>query len=147
MRLFLLGAILLLSACGASGESSATAQPPRAERITCHAAYRASVEQGIEREETLTFADEEAEQSVAFADQTFHAAYRSGEMDNERALRLWVTAGAPETVYQSQLYQLPSDSGPQNQFVGGHGFTGLNYSYHPASGSEMQFWCAVETGE
>jgi hypothetical protein len=44
----------------------------------------------------------------------------------------------------SHLYQLPQDSGPTDQFVGAHGFTGLNYVYHPDSGVELQFWCAVE---
>ncbi|HUV93017.1 MAG TPA: hypothetical protein VMV80_08020 [Anaerolineales bacterium] len=39
---------------------------------------------------------------------------------------------------------LPIDSGPQNQFIGGHGFTGLNYSYQPDSGAELQYWCAVK---
>jgi pantothenate kinase-related protein Tda10 len=33
------------------------------------------------------------------------------------------------------------DSDPQNQFVGGRGFTGLHYSYQPNSGAELQFWC------
>lgn len=38
--------------------------------------------------------------------------------------------GERETaVFHSTLYQLETDSGPQNQLVGGHGFTGLNYSY------------------
>ncbi len=41
------------------------------------------------------------------------------------------------------FYQLPSDSGTQNQFIGGYGFTGLNYSYQPDSGAELQYWCAA----
>ena len=62
-------------------------------------------------------------------------------MNNERSLRTWVTALDESVIYNSQLYQLPLDSGPSNQFVGGHGFTGLNYSYHPDSSAELQFWC------
>lgn len=73
----------------------------------------------------------------------FHATYSTGEADNERALQVWVTDGEGTTVYQSTLYQLPIDSGPQNQFIGGHGFTGLNYSYTPNSSAELQFWCEV----
>lgn len=133
------GLVLVLAACGNGGE---TAVPPKAQQIICTAAYRSSVEVGIEREETLTFTDGDAEQSAAFADMVFHAAYSAGEADNERNLRVWVTgAGEDTAVSHSTLYQLPLDSGPQNQFVGGHGFTGLNYSYHPTSGAEMQFWC------
>ncbi len=51
--------------------------------------------------------------------------------------------GMETAVSQSTLYQLPPDSGPQNQFGGGHGFTGLNYSYAPDSTAELQYWCAV----
>jgi hypothetical protein len=148
MRKVLIIVGLLLVACGGSGGADTAVTSPKAETITCTAAYRSSVEVGIEREETLTFTGSDAEQSVAFADITFHAAYSTGELDNERSLRLWVTragedmVGGDETaVSHSTLYQFPPDSGPQNQFMGGHGFTGLNYSYHPGSGAEMQFWC------
>ena len=139
MRKILLLFGLLLIAC--SGEEATIA--PKADTITCTAAYRADVTQPIEREESITFSDSDDEQSVSFADMVFHAAYSTGNADNERALRLWVTDGMETAVYHSQLYQLPNDSGPQNQFVGGHGFTGLNYSYAPDSSAELQFWCEV----
>ncbi|MBE2224558.1 MAG: hypothetical protein IAF02_23670 [Anaerolineae bacterium] len=147
MRKILLLFGLLLAACS-SGEMAAS---PKADTITCTAAYRADVTQPIEREESITFSDSDDEQSVAFTDMVFHAAYSTGKADNERALRLWVTnrmetpvlSEAEVAVYHSQLYQLPNDSGPQNQFVGGHGFTGLNYSYAPDSSAELQFWCEV----
>ncbi len=130
--------IVLLSACGRA-ETAA----PKAETISCTAAYRTTVEQGIEREETISFRDTDAEQSIVFTDMVFHAAYSAGEADNERNLRVWVTDVSETAVYQSTLYQLPINSGPQDQFVGGHGFTGLNYSYQPDSGAELQFWCEV----
>lgn len=139
MRKILLLFGLLLIAC--SGEGATIA--PKADTITCTAAYRADVTQPIEREESITFSDSDDEQSVAFTDMVFHAAYSTGKADNERALRLWVTDRMETAVYHSQLYQLPNDSGPQNQFVGGHGFTGLNYSYAPDSSAELQFWCEV----
>ncbi len=146
--------IILLSACG--GAETAV---PKVETISCTAAYRASVEQGIEREEMIVFGDTDSEQSIPFTDMVFHAAYSAGEADNERNLRVWVTASpllsssagetpalsdAETAVYHSTLYQLPLNSGPQNQFVGGHGFTGLNYSYQPDSGAELQFWCEAK---
>ena len=140
MRKLLILCGLLLVACSGGDEAVA----PKAEMIRCTAAYRANVEQGIEREETVTFTDSDAEQAVAFADMVFHAVYSTGEADNERVLRLWVTDKADTAVYHSTLYQLPINSGPQNQFVGGHGFTGLNYSYQPDSGAELQFWCEAK---
>jgi hypothetical protein len=41
------------------------------------------------------------------------------------------------------LYQLDRSKGLVNQFIGGHGFTGLNYVFHPNGESEMQFFCSV----
>ena len=141
MRKSIILLVFLLVACGGA---EAEAVAPKAETIVCTVAYRPSVSQPIEREEMITFTDNDAEQTIAFDEMTFHAAYSAGEADNERNLRVWVTDAEDETaVYQVALYQLPVNSGPQNQFVGGHGFTGLNYSYQPDSTAEMQFWCEV----
>ncbi len=132
--------VLMLAACGDSSDASDIAGA-RSDVIVCTAAYRSSVSGPIEREESLTFEDADAEQTLTFSDLVFHAAYDAGEVDNERTLRTWVTAIDESVTYNSQLYQLPLDSGPENQFIGGHGFTGLNYTYHPASSAELQFWC------
>jgi len=147
MGKFLVFLIVLLTACG-----GAEAAVPKAETISCTAAYRASVQQGIEREETIMFGDTDSQQSIPFTDMVFHATYNAGEADRERNMRVWVTGASPSlssstdetAVYHSTLYQLPRNSGPQNQFVGGHGFTGLNYSYQPDSAAELQFWCEAK---
>ena len=132
------------STAGLTNDSSTGEAPAKAGKIVCHAAYRASVTVPIEREETITFTDSDAQQSISFADLDWHAQYGTGELDGERALLLWVTAAGQSDRLLSQLYQLPLESGPQNQFRGGHGFTGLNYAYHPASPAELQFWCETE---
>jgi hypothetical protein len=139
MRVLWIGLGLLLVAC-AGNEAAA---PPRAEMITCHTAYRSSVGVPIEREQSVVFTDVDGQESISFEDLVFHAQYGSGEMNQERALRLWVTDVREATELQTQLYQLQQETGPQNQFVGGHGFTGLNYVYHPSSGAELQFWCVA----
>ncbi len=138
MRLFFLVVFCLLVAC-TPGSTSV----PRANTITCQTAYRSATGVPIEREETLTFKDSDGVESITFAELIFHAQYSSGQMNNERALRLWVTESGQDDELLSQLYQLPADAGPQNQFIGGHGFTGLNYAYHPRSGAELQFWCSA----
>lgn len=127
----------LLAACG----GTPVAEPPSADMIRCTAAYRSATTQPLEQEETLTFTNTSAEQTAVFTTMTLHTAYNSGTADNERNLRVWVTDTAETTTYHSTLYQFPLDSGPQNQFVGGHGFTGLTYSYAPDSTAELQFWC------
>jgi hypothetical protein len=132
--------VLMMVACGNTSDTPDTPDA-KAEMIVCTAAYRSSVSSPIEREESLTFEDADAEQSLTFADLVFYAAYDAGEGDNERTLRTWVMAINGSITYNSQLYQLSLDSGPENQFIGGHGFTGLNYTYHPTSAAELQFWC------
>jgi hypothetical protein len=99
----------------------------------------------IASEDSVAIPDDDMAEyaSLEANDLVFHAQYWSGATDGERALRLWVTAAGLTEPLTSQLYQLPQDSGPVDQFSGGHGFTGLNYVYHPDSGAELQYWCAV----
>jgi hypothetical protein len=137
MRKLMIFLVLLLAGCASEGITAV----PRAQSITCTTAYRPGVSVPIEREESFTLGDEDVGQTLEFSDLVFHAQYSSGELDRERALRLWVTEAGEMAELTSQLYQLPLDSGPVNQFIGGHGFSGLNYVYHPDSGAELQFWC------
>lgn len=137
--LFIVFCTLFLSAC-----SAAATGDPHVKTITCHTAYRSSTGVPIEREESFTFDDKDATLSINFTELAFNAQYSSGKMNNERALRLWVAETGKDVELLGQLYQLQQESGPQNQFVGGHGFTGLNYAYHPTSGAELQFWCVAD---
>jgi hypothetical protein len=139
MRRILIVLTLFLAACTSMTQTTI----PRAASITCHAAYRTGPSVPIEREETFTFGDEDGRQELDFADLSLHGQYSAGEKDNERALRLWVTEAGETAELTAQLYQLEPSGGPQNQFVGGHGFTGLNYVYHPVTGAELQFWCTA----
>ena len=41
------------------------------------------------------------------------------------------------------LYQLSRQQPLQNQFDGGHGFTGLVYVRAPTSAAELQYWCTA----
>ncbi len=140
MILGLLTAVVLIGTACTSNEASTAA--PKAEQISCTAAYRSAVTKPIEREESITFEDSDTQQNLAFANLTLNAEYWTGEFDGERAFRVWVTDTNNGETVTSHLYQFPQTEGPQNQFVGGHGFTGLNYIYH-SSGAEMQFWCLV----
>ena len=144
MRNILFLLVLFLVACVDVAETTGfDAAVPRAESITCNTAFRSGVSTPIEREESFTFADEDTEQKIDFKDMSFHARYSTGELDGERALHLWVVDMEGKDEIISQLYQFPLDSGPVNQFTGGHGFSGLNYIYHPSSNAELQFWCVA----
>jgi hypothetical protein len=45
------------------------------------------------------------------------------------------------TVGNVALYQLQTGARPLNEFVGDHGFTGLNWVRDPASGETVQYAC------
>lgn len=140
LAIFGLG-LIVLTGCSLGDHPPDPAARPAT--ITCNAAYRSSTGVPIESEDSLTFSAADTTTSLPFADLVFHAQYSSGDLDNERALRLWISEPGSSAVLFSQLYQLPMDSGPRDQFIGGHGFTGLNYAYHPTSGAELQYWCTA----
>lgn len=114
-------------------------------KIICHAGYRKTVQLPIEKQAAITFSSSDDEQSISSGPFVFHAQYWSGEMDEERALRVWVTTKDQTNTLTSHLYQLDTLKGPFDQFRGPHGFTGLNYIYDQESGSELQFWCEAIT--
>ena len=41
------------------------------------------------------------------------------------------------------LYQLPRTQPLRDQFIGGHGFTGLVFVQDPTSGAEIQYFCSL----
>jgi hypothetical protein len=131
-------ALLLVAAACDGGDGG------RAGAIVCSTAYRVSQSEPLTEVDHLRFEDEDSVQSLPYIYLELHGEYRTGRVDGERSLRLWVTPTGEEKVLLTQLYQLPEDSGPQDQFVGDHGFTGLTYAYDPVSGAELQYWCAAE---
>jgi hypothetical protein len=112
--------------------------------VECHTAYRSSVTVGIELEQTLELSSIEKTQSADLGDLRFSAIYFDGEFSGEgRFLKVSVFSIEDDREVTSQLYQLSKTEPPQNEFHGGHGFTGLSYAYHPNSQSELQYWCVV----
>lgn len=132
-----LAAVLPALACSSGGGERASA-------IVCTTAYRVSTSEALTGEDSVSLPDEDGTQAIPYIYLEFHAQYWAGRVDGERALRLWVTPTGEEDVIVSHLYQLERDRGPEDQFVGGHGFTGLNYAYDPMSGAELQYWCRAE---
>ncbi|MCG8350254.1 MAG: hypothetical protein MI924_21010 [Chloroflexales bacterium] len=132
LRLALFG----LSACG---RPSGAPHP-----LTCHTAYRSNVTVAIQREDTVNLSELAATPvTLNYADLTFHAQYFGEPPFAIPALDLFVTLPNQEGRLMSVLYQFPRAT-PANQFIDGHGFTGLHYVYHPISGAELQFWCVAD---
>ncbi len=130
--------LLIMLAWGTVGCSS------RAAEITCTVEWRSDASLDAEERETIVLRDVEGSESVTLRDLSFHAEYQPGNEVRMRSLRVWVTppVGSPELM--SQVYDLPKDSGPTDQFLE-TGFTGktLFYNPDPLSDSILQYYCSV----
>jgi hypothetical protein len=146
MRKSIIGLLVLLCLAGCSQGLTQASQiegTPVPLNIDCHTAYRSSVTVEIEREELISVSAD-SDQVTAFGDLEFHLQYTDGsEAWEGRTLRLAVSEAGADQELTAQLYQLSKRAIPYNQFEGGHGFTGLVYSYHPNSGAELQYWCVA----
>ena len=112
--------------------------------VECHTFYRSSIAVTNELEQTLDLSSTENRKTVDLGDLRFAAIYFDGEFSGEgRFLKVSVSSIEDDREVTSQLYQLSKTEPPQNEFHGGHGFTGLSYAYHPTSPSELQYWCVV----
>jgi hypothetical protein len=69
----------------------------------------------------------------------FFGEYRDDEFEG-RSLRVSVRTGEDVQIFTS-LYQLDRTQRPVNEFLGDHGFTGLNAVKDPANSENLQFAC------
>lgn len=111
--------------------------------VDCTTSYR---EQGSSPFATkvLTLSSAEPQATADLGDLRFDATYFSAEGSGEgRSLRVSVLVAESGAELSSQLYQMSKTERPQNEFIGGHGFTGLAYAFHPTSRFELQYWCVA----
>jgi hypothetical protein len=127
---------VLLTACGLPGGS-----PGAPSAIDCQVFYRSSTA-GRFSETDVTLSATANRESVTFEDLAFNAQY-TDDIGEGQSLALSVVDLETGQETARQLYQLDRQRGLVNQFVGGHGFTGLIYVYHPTSQAEMQYFCAT----
>jgi hypothetical protein len=140
----LLLVIMAMTACGTTAEESTNNQGGTIpDTISCEVYYRADLGQSF-RDSILslsTVPEQSANTASAeFNDMGFEATFLSdaGEGKSLSVVVTDLTAGIELT---RGLYQFDPQAGLRDQFIGGHGFTGLAYVFHPASGSEMQYFC------
>lgn len=122
--------------------SGETAVQPQ--QITCHLAYRPNTGSRITQEDTIVIENKNTDLQQTIGEFNFNILYLDGSMGGERSLRLSVTPTNGTNEITAHLYQLPQHNGPSNQFIGGHGFTGLTYVTDVVSNAELQFWCTAE---
>lgn len=139
----LLAALLLvLAACGASaGEDNGDEAGTIPDTVSCALFYRPAAGVSFE-ESTLSLATNGDQGASDFDDIRFEATLIS-DVGEGKSLSIAVTDLAAGAELTRQLYQFDLLQGLRDQFIGGHGFTGLAYVFHPTSGSELQYFCGA----
>jgi hypothetical protein len=118
----LIGAALLASCSPAPAEVEVN--------INCTVFYRASAVDAFEEFDDMSF-------NASFIDDGFEG----------RALATWIVNLESGEEIGRQLNQMDRENNLVNQFIGGHGFTGLLYFYHPTSPGELQYFCETRSGQ
>ena len=132
---------LLLAGCSPTGPGS-SASSQDATPLICEVFYRPDAGQSLEAAPQITL-DGNAPWEHEFADMFFEAWYQDDRFEG-RALSIVVSVLETGAEITRQLYQFDPQNPLQNQFIGGHGFTGLIYIFHPDSNAEMQYFCGVK---
>ncbi len=130
---------LLVSGCGLN-ETSSKGDASEPLLIACEVFYRPGAEMPLEAAPEITFLGGSERQFAEFERLIFDAKFQDDPYEG-RALSIHITTPDGGDVLTSQLYQFDSQNLPKNQFIGGHGFTGLVYIFDPDSSAEMQYFC------
>ena len=134
----LIGVTVLLVGCSPSPEE-AGGQSVVPVSIDCRVFYRPSVTESLS-ESAITLTTSGDHEIIEFDDMEFNAQYWDDQFEGRSLL---ISVASPDTGDEvvRQLYQMDRGKSLINQFIGGHGFTGLIYVYHPSSTAELQCFC------
>jgi hypothetical protein len=135
----LIGVTVLLVGCSPSPEE-AGGQSVVPVSIDCRVFYRPSVTETLSGESAVTLTTSGDHEIIEFDDMEFSAQYWDDQFEGRS---LVISVASPDTGDEvvRQLYQMDRAKSLINQFIGGHGFTGLIYVYHPSSTAELQCFC------
>ena len=136
--LFGTAALVIISCNPSSGVGGGQSITPIS--IECQTFYRSSLAEAPSEGKTITLTTSNALEAIEFDNMVFTAEYHDDQFEG-RSLVLSVTATDSSDQVIRQLYQIDGEMGLTNQFLGGHGFTGLGYVYHPTSPAELQYFC------
>ncbi len=131
--------LILLGCTLAAPDSGGTSE--NLEAVVCEVFYRPGAGQPLAAAPPITLAGNER-QGETFTAMGFEAFYQEDEFEG-LALSVVIVDQETGAEISRQLYQFDPENFPENQFIGGHGFTGLNYVFHPGSSAEMQYFCRV----
>ena len=131
----LMCAMMLIGGC--SNTSSEKASVP--DQVDCHIFYRASMGMAFS-ESTLELTPSVSSEVTAGENFTVAGRYLQDPGEGP-AVTLTVVDASSGTEIVRHLYQIDREHGLRNQFIGGHGFTGLAYVFEPGSTGELQYYC------
>lgn len=135
--------VLLLLATSCSSISTPVDEGTAIEgSINCHAFYRAASGEALSEAPTMTLSMDGDLEFIQFDNMEFRVQFFADQFEGQ-SLSISITNLDNNSELGRYLYQLDQSKGLKNQFIGGHGFTGLNYIYHPNGEAEMQFFCDV----
>jgi hypothetical protein len=111
--------------------------------VICEVFYRPTKSQSLEAAPQIAFTEGDEQMTHEFEDMAVEVRFQDDQFEG-RALYIVVTNLDTGSEISRQLYQFGPENPTENQFIGGHGFTGLNYVFHPDSSAEMQYFCSVK---
>ena len=138
---WIVGMVILASGCSSSSTPAADGKPLEGS-IDCHVFYRAVSGEALSEAPTMTLSMDGDLEFVQFENMEFRVQTFADEFEGQ-SLSISITNLDDNAELNRYLYQLDQSKGLSNQFIGGHGFTGLNYVFHPNGEAEMQFFCDV----
>jgi hypothetical protein len=136
--------IIIIAFAGCS-TSNITAQAPSSvsSTIVCEVFYRSTPGQSLQSAPLISFSEGSDAETLTFDTMVFEAHFQDDEYEG-RALSIAITDLDTGSDVTRQLYQFDRQNPVKNQFVGGHGFTGLNYIFQKDTSAEMQFFCSIQ---
>lgn len=135
--------VLLVLAAGCSSSSTPVVEGSAIEgSVNCQVFYRDSAGDPLSEAPTMMLSTSGDLEFVQFENMEFRVQTFADQTEGQ-SLSITITNLDSRTELNRTLYQLDQSKGLVNQFIGGHGFTGLNYVFHPNAESELQFFCDV----
>jgi len=128
--------VALLAGCGHNNPAKSSGPL----NITCEVFYRATAGVPLEAAPLLSLPGKMDRHFLDFDDLSFEARFQNDPFEGQ-ALNISITDRITGAEITKHLYQFDGQNQPRNQFIGGHGFTGLTYVFHPASSAELQYFC------
>jgi hypothetical protein len=133
---------ILTSACSTL-ETPTDSTLPSETMIVCEVFYRPSSGASMETAPLITFVGGNEQKSHQFERMAFAAYFQDDDYEGVALSIAILDRESGDEIFR-QLYQFDPQNPVKNQFIGGHGFTGLNYVFQPGSSAEIQYFCSIK---